>query len=200
MFLGSSAFLGFLGRSVPRNSEEPRTPRNRKGVAGMRTVWEGKHIFVRERDGWEYVERKKATEAVIVVAKTDDGKVVLVEQERKPLAARVIEFPAGLVGDEDDSDAAATARKELEEETGFTCAKVERLAGGPSSAGITSEIIHYFRATGLRRAGDGGGVEGENIRVHLVPEPEIRDWLRAKEREGLLIDAKLWSGLYWLTL
>jgi len=164
----------------------------------MKTVWEGKHIVVRERDGWEYVERKTATEAVVVMGKTDDGKVVFVEQERKPVASRVIEFPAGLVGDEDDAGPDATARKELEEETGFTCASVERMAGGPSSAGITSEIIHYFRATGLRRTGDGGGVGSEKITVHLVPEREVVDWLRGKEREGLLIDAKLWSGLFWL--
>jgi len=166
----------------------------------MKTVWEGKHIVVRERDGWEYVERKAATEAVVVMGKTDDGKVVFVEQERKPVASRVIEFPAGLVGDEDDAGPDATARKELEEETGFTCSDVERMAGGPSSAGITSEIIHYFRATGLRRTGDGGGVGSEKITVHLVPEGDVVDWLRGKEREGLLIDAKLWSGLFWLTL
>jgi len=165
----------------------------------MHTIFEGKHVVVRERDGWEYVERKKATEAVVILAKTDDGRVVFVEQERKPVGARVIEFPAGLIGDEDEeADAAATARKELEEETGFVCTNVERLAGGPSSAGITSEIIHFYRATGLRRTGDGGGIGNEKITVHLVPEAEVIDWLRRKEAEGLLIDAKLWGGLYWL--
>lgn len=165
----------------------------------MHTVFEGKHVFVRERDGWEYIERKKATEAVIIVAKTEDEKVILVEQERKPLGKRVIEFPAGLIGDESkDDDAAKTARKELEEEAGFTCASVEHCATGPSSPGITSEILHYYRAVDVKRSGDGGGIDDEKITVHLVPERELRDWLRDKERSGVLIDIKIWGGLYWL--
>ena len=66
----------------------------------MRTIFEGKHVFVRERDGWEFVERKTATEAVAIVAVTEAGEVVLTEQYRRPVDARVIDWPAGLIGDE----------------------------------------------------------------------------------------------------
>src|SRR5512141_758659 len=103
-----------------------------------RRIFEGKHVFVCERDGWEYVERKKAKSAVAIVAETDDGRVVLTEQYRRPVDARVIDYPAGLVGDESGhDDPAETAKKELKEETGYTCARVERVAGGPTSPGIT---------------------------------------------------------------
>lgn len=159
------------------------------------TVFEGKRVFVRERDGWEFVERKKATEAVVVLAKTEDGRIILVEQYRRPVDARVIEFPAGLI-DDPSLDAEATARKELDEEAGYGCTTLEEVAAGPSSPGITSEIIRFFRAAGVTRTGDGGGVEGEDITVHLVPERDAVDWLNEKERQGVLIDAKLWSGLY----
>lgn len=161
----------------------------------MNTVFEGKHLLVRERDDWQYVERKSATEAVAVVAETDAGELVLTEQHRKPLDARVIDFPAGLVGDEEGTaDPEKTARKELEEETGYTCDSVELLARGPSSPGITSEIVSLYRARGVRRRGEGGGVGGENITVHVVPRGSLREWLREKEREGVLIDLKL--GIY----
>lgn len=161
----------------------------------MKTVFEGKHLLVRERDDWQYVERKQAREAVAVVAETDEGELILTEQQRKPLNARVIDFPAGLVGDEEGtSDPEATAKKELEEETGYTCESVELLARGPSSPGITSEIVSLYRARGVRKQGQGGGVGGENITVHVIPRGSVRDFLRDKEREGVMTDLKL--GIY----
>ena len=158
----------------------------------MKTVFEGKHVLVIENDDWEYVERKKGKEAVAVVAMTDDDRVVLTEQVRKPLNARVIDFPAGLVGDEDGhDDPEQTARKELEEETGYTCDSVELIARGPTSPGITSEIVSLYRATGVRQIGKGGGVGNEDITVHVIPRSELRDWLRRRAREGVITDLKL---------
>jgi ADP-ribose pyrophosphatase len=154
----------------------------------MKTIFEGKHVVVRERDGWEFVERKRAKEAVAIVAVTDAGELVLTEQYRRPVDARVIDFPAGLI---EEFDVVETARRELEEETGFACATIERLASGPTSPGITSEIMHLVRARGLRRGGAGGGVGGEEITVHLVPRQELAEWLRRKESEGVLVDLRV---------
>jgi ADP-ribose pyrophosphatase len=161
----------------------------------VKRVFEGKKVVVLERDGWEFVERKKAKSAVVIVARNAEGKVILVEQLRRPVDARVIEFPAGLVGDEGNNDEAETARKELEEETGYRCASVERLAGGPTSPGITSETIAFFLATGLERAGSGE----EEITVHEVALDGIEEWLRARADDGVLIDVKVWAGFYFLT-
>ncbi len=154
----------------------------------METIFEGKHVVVRERDGWEFVERKSAKEAVAVVAVTDAGEIVLTEQYRRPVDARVIDFPAGLI---EEFDVLETARRELEEETGFACASVEHIAAGPSSPGITSEIVHVVRAGGLRRVSRGGGVGGEDITVHVVPSGELAEWLRRKEAEGVRVDLKV---------
>jgi len=163
----------------------------------MKPIFEGKHLLVLERDDWQYVERKKGKEAVAVIAETDDGEVILTEQYRAPLDARVLDFPAGLVGDAEGSDdPEETARKELEEETGYTCDSVELLVKGPTSAGITSEIVSIYRAHGVRKKGEGGGVGGESITVHRVPRAGIVEWLREKERHGVLIDIKL--GSYFL--
>ena len=166
----------------------------------MKTVFEGDHVLVLERDGWQYVERKQGKEAVAVIAETEDGKVILTEQLRRPVDARVIDFPAGLVGDEGGSDdPAETAKRELEEETGYVCDSVELLAKGPTSPGITSEVVSLYRAHGVRKKGAGGGVGGEDITVHTVPREELAAWLKHKERERVLVDLKLWSGLYFLT-
>lgn len=162
----------------------------------MKTVFEGKHILVLERDDWQYVERKKGKEAVAVIAMTEGGELILTEQFRRPLNANVIDFPAGLVGDgEGSDDPEETAKKELEEETGFTCDSVELLTKGPTSAGITSEIVSLYRAKGVRKIGEGGGVGGERITVHLVALSGIRKWLHDKERDGALVDIKLGAYL-----
>jgi ADP-ribose pyrophosphatase len=155
----------------------------------MHTVFEGKHVFVKERDGWEYVERTNATEAVAVIAITDNDELVLTEQYRRAVDAKVIDWVAGLL--DSGKDAEATARQELSEEAGFACTRIEHVASGPSSPGITSEIVHIVRAHGLRRTGEGGGVGGEKIAVHLVPRREALEWLRRKESDGVLVDLKV---------
>lgn len=156
-------------------------------------------LLVLERDGWEYVERKRGKSAVAVIAITDGDEIILVEQHRKPVDARVIDLPAGLIGDEDSSDAVETARKELEEEAGYSCETVEVLSEGVSSPGITSERIVLARARGLERTGEGGGVKGEKITVHLIALAGVRKWLHDRERAGILIDMKVWAGLYFAT-
>lgn len=164
-------------------------------------ICESERLVIYKTDDWEFVERKKGKEAVVVIAETSDGRIILTEQLRRPVAARVIEFPAGLVGDEDDNaDAASTARKELEEETGYTCERVELLARGPSSPGITSEIISFYRAVNVTKKGRGGGVGSEDITVHEVTPAELRKWLKTKESSGVLTDIKLWAGLHFLSL
>jgi ADP-ribose diphosphatase len=156
-----------------------------------RKIFEGKKVVVRERKEWEFVERKKAKEAVAILALTDDGELILTEQYRPPVDARVIDLPAGLI---EQYEAEETAWRELEEETGFTCDEVILLASSPTSPGITSEIVHFYRAKGVRRVGKGGGVGGEDIEVHLVRLADMPSWLESRKS---LIDAKIWAGLYF---
>lgn len=155
---------------------------------------ETKHLRILDRDGWEYVERKRAKEAVAIIATTERGELILTEQYRRPVDARVIDLPAGLIEDHGPEE---TARMELEEETGFRCASLERLASAPTSPGITSEIVTFFRARDLTRAGDGGGIGEEEITVHAVALDGIENWLREREREGMLVDVKVWSALWF---
>lgn len=157
-----------------------------------RTIFEGQRVLVRERDGWEFVERKKGKSAAAVIARTDDGKIVLVGQYRRPVDARVIDFAAGLIGDEGNESAEDTARKELEEETGYRCKHLQRLTTAPTSPGITSETVVFFLASGLERAGEAE----EEITVYEIDAEKIVEWLRARESEGVLIDVKVWAGLY----
>ena len=135
------------------------------------------------------------------MAVTQDQKLVLVEQYRIPVHARTIELPAGIIGDEPGGSGEAHAEaagRELAEETGFEAGRIEKLTHGPASSGLTSETVTLFLATQLRRTGPGGGVSHEDITVHEVPLVEVQEWLQAKANSGLLIDPKVYAGLYFV--
>lgn len=152
------------------------------------TRWEGKYLRLVTDGGWEYVERVGGMTAVVVVAQ-HDGNYILVEQARVPLGGRrCIELPAGLVGDEDDKGIEETAIKELEEETGFLCDRVERLGEFFSSPGMVAEGFTLVRVHGVR---PGGTKSEEDIAVHLVAPDEMAAFIAAKRAEGLAIDTKL---------
>jgi len=163
-------------------------------------VADGKHIQLVRRGSWEFARRKGICGIVGVVAVTDNGRLVLVEQDRPPVGKRVIELPAGLAGDakgHEAEDLADAARRELLEETGYSARSMERLAAGAASAGMTDEVITLFRATGLTKTGDAKGDGSEDIAVHEVPLDAVTHWLAAREREGKLIDLKVYCGLYF---
>lgn len=163
------------------------------------TMWEGKYLRLVKRGRWEYAERTNAGSAVIVIAVTPEQKLLFVEQFRIPLGAPTIEMPAGLVGDLDEDDTIEeAARRELLEETGWEAGEVTRLMVGPTSSGLSNELVAFVRATGLRRVHAGGGDETEDITVHEVPVADAPRWLAAKMAAGYAMDAKLWAGLWLL--
>jgi ADP-ribose pyrophosphatase len=155
------------------------------------TMWEGRFVRALKRGKWEYVSRANDIKAVVILAEYD-GKVILIDQPRVPIGGRCVELPAGLVGDEDpDATPETTAIKELEEETGFTAERVERLGDFHASPGMLSESFTLVRAHGVRRIGEGGGDENEDICVHLVARTNIPAFLEQKRREGFAVDVKL---------
>ena len=160
----------------------------------------GRYLNLLERDGWELVSRSNASGVVKLVAVTPESEIVLVEQHRKPVNARVIELPAGLVGDHVSLEETVfeAARRELEEETGYAAEHLELLMTCPSSAGMSDEIVTFILATGLERVGPGGGDDSEDIRVHVVPLAEVDRWLLDKQTRGTPLDPKIYAGLYWL--
>src|SRR5262245_4821956 len=94
----------------------------------------GRFLRLVDEGGWEYVTRPGVSGVVVLVAVTPAGKLLLVEQRRVPVHGRVIELPAGLVGDDGDrrdEPLATAAHRELIEETGYEASEMVRLASGP---------------------------------------------------------------------
>lgn len=157
-------------------------------------LYRGSHLIFRRRGSWEYVERKRRAPGVLVVATTPEEVLVLIDEFRAPVSARVVSLPAGLVGDKGERESAETAaRRELLEETGYECSDLEFLGAGPSSPGLSSEMVTFLRARGVRKVGDPR--PEEDTHVHLVPFDEAVAWTRARAAEGVLIHPMLWAGL-----
>lgn len=157
----------------------------------------GRFLQLLKRGRWEYVDRPNTRGAVGVIATTDRGELVLIEQMRVPLGRVCVELPAGLAGDlDDDPDEsfAEAARRELLEETGYRAAQIQHLFPAVTSPGLTTESIDLYRATGLTREHAGGGVGSESIRVHLVPVVEVDAWLAQRSAMGRAVDIKVYTA------
>jgi ADP-ribose pyrophosphatase len=159
----------------------------------------GRFLGLKEYDRWEYAYRTNASGVIVLVPLTDAGELVLVEQYRIPVQSRVLELPAGLVGDNGDldEDFRVAANRELVEETGYRANSLEELLTSPSTPGMANEMITIFLASGLERVGPGGGDGNEDITVHVVPLKNAVEWLEARKSEGIMIDHKIYAGLFW---
>lgn len=163
------------------------------------TLFKTRWLALNRIGHWDFVSRPDSDDCVGILAITDEQKVILVEQFRIPVQKRTVELPAGIVGDEEEhrgEPLEETARRELLEETGYEADSVKTLCISPTSAGMTSEQTHLFIATGLHKAGPGGGVAGEDISTTEVALDELREYLKSREQEGLLIDYKIYAALW----
>jgi ADP-ribose pyrophosphatase len=171
-----------------------------KHTEPRRVLAEGRFARLVAQDGWEWVERVNTSGAVVIVAVTENAELLLVEQYRIPLASRVIELPAGLVGDVAGSEhekLAEAACRELREETGYEATHWEYLTEGPASAGLSNETYALFLVRKARQVGPGGGDEREDIQVHRVPLHQVPAWLRQRRQQGILVDPRVYAGLYF---
>lgn len=166
-----------------------------------KVIAKGNWVELVEDEGWEYTNRIRGTSAVIIPTLTKDNEYIFVEQFRKPVDGNTIEWPAGLVGDEDgqeDEDIVVAACRELEEEAGYKANVTVHTGSYAASAGAISEMLNFVLCMGCEQVGEGGGIDGENITVHVVPKDDVMTWMNARAEEGFILDAKLYSGIFLL--
>jgi ADP-ribose pyrophosphatase len=129
--------------------------------------------------------------AVMMIALTDDGRLVLERQYRYPLRASFIEFPAGKI--DAGETLLACAQRELLEETGYRARDWTYLGDFHNAIGYSDEKIYVYLARGLTfeaaRTDD-----GEVLEVFTATLEELLDWIR----DGLVSDVKTIVGAYWL--
>ena len=118
----------------------------------------------------------------VIAAVTDDNKIIMVKQFRKPMESPILEVPAGkLDGDEDPADAAL---RELSEETGYTAGKLEKLTEFYPSVGYTTEVLHIYLATDLKP----GACHPDENEVLEVMEMDLEEVYR------IVMDGRIHDG------
>jgi 8-oxo-dGDP phosphatase len=108
---------------------------------------------------------------VNVVALTDRDEVVLIRQYRHGVEAVHYEIPAGSTDPEDTSMEEA-ARRELQEETGYTGGRWSLLATLSANPALQNNLVYTFLAEGVT-AGASSPEASEEITVHLTPLDQI---------------------------
>ncbi len=126
--------------------------------------------------------------AVVVVALTAQGEVVLERQFRYPLHQVFIELPAGKI--DPNEDVLHTGQRELLEETGYQASHWVKLGIQHPCIGYSNEVIHIYLAHGLQ-AGQHQRDHDEAMDVFTWP------WARLMQavEEGALTDSKTLSAL-----
>ncbi|TVY11532.1 NUDIX hydrolase [Paenibacillus cremeus] len=121
--------------------------------------------------------------AVAVLALTPDDKMLVVEQYRKPIEKSQIEIPAGKLDAGEAPEGAA--RRELVEETGYTCGSIRLLSSFYTSPGFADEIIHLYVAEGLIK-GEATPDEDEFLTLEAITLEQAQAYIR----EQRISDAK----------
>lgn len=130
--------------------------------------------------------------AVAIIPITDEGKIILVEQYRKALERSLIETPAGKL--EPGEKPEVTARRELEEETGYGCHRLTFLQSFATSPGFADEIIHVYVAEDLYLVNEKADLDEDEFVDILEATIEEAEQMMAS---GKIFDAKTAYSILW---
>lgn len=121
--------------------------------------------------------------SVVILPITNDGHVVMIENKRWQIGARILELPAGTI--DRSEDPLVCASRELVEETGYRAGQLEHLQSICALPGLTTEVMHVYLARELTWVGQ-SLQDDEDIRVQLL----TLDDLRKRITRGAIIDGK----------
>ncbi len=122
---------------------------------------------------WDLIDHKGAA---AVVAVREDGKLLMVRQYRNALERETLEIPAGgRNGREEPTETAA--RRELEEETGYICERLELLVSIYTTVAFCNEKIDIYLAKNLKSPGQQHLDEDEYINVEAYSVEELKQMI-----------------------
>src|SRR5699024_6239867 len=105
--------------------------------------------------------------AVAIIPVTEDGKIIFVEQFRRPLNRTQFEMPGGKR--ETGENIEVTALRELEEETGYTTTTLKYITSFYTSPGFADEVIHLYYTDELKELDvKVDGDEDEFVELHFL--------------------------------
>ena len=156
-------------------------------VLSIKTIHKGRILTIETMEVELKEGRKSLREiircprAVMIVPVTRDGEYVLTRQYRAPLNDFNLEFPAGVL--EDNEDPAECARRELQEETGYTAGRVTAVGQILASEGMIDQKLYIFLAEDLTPGEQ--QLEGEeDIAVEKYSLPQLIQMINQGKIKG----------------
>jgi ADP-ribose pyrophosphatase len=158
--------------------------------------WQGRRIRVRV-DEVERGDGHRATREIVEhpgavgILAWDGARLAMVRQWRQATGRALLEIPAGTL--EPDEAPAATARRELAEETGLAAATWEDGPRFYTAPGFCTELMHLYLATELSDAA-----------ADADPDEQLeRSWMSIDDAvaaidDGRIEDAKSIAAIGWL--
>jgi ADP-ribose pyrophosphatase len=130
--------------------------------------------------------------SVVILPLLDDGRVVLIKNERVSIGRELWELPAGTR--EPNEDPALCAARELEEETGYRAQALVPLFSFYLTPGISDERMHAYVARGLTKT-----QQALDPTEQIEPVPTLLDEVLRMIKMGEIEDAKtLATMLFWM--
>ncbi len=127
------------------------------------------------KGAWEWVQVKNYKKSVVVLPLTKDGKVVVEKQYRYPVRDYILGLPSGLV--ENGEIPEQSARRELEEETGYVAKELKFLFTGYVCPGLTDMVTYYYYAPNVVKIGKRELEPLEDIEVLEIPSENLLNFL-----------------------
>ena len=135
---------------------------------------------------WDFLEHKGAAAVVPVLP---DGRIIMVRQYRNALDRFTLEIPAGAKNFPEEEGIVCAAR-ELEEETGYRCEKLEPLVNLVTTVAFCNETIDVFLAKDLIPSSQNLD-EDEFIELEYYTIEELSSMIH----QGILQDSKTVAAL-----
>jgi ADP-ribose pyrophosphatase len=138
---------------------------------------------------WDFLQHKKGGGACVVPV-LPDGRILMIHQYRPAVDRETIELPAG-ARDAEDVDTSVTAKRELEEETGYSSEEISPLVKIQTAVAYCNEYTDIYLARNLQPIGDQHLDEAEEIKVEAFEKEELLRRIYA----GEIRDAKTVAGI-----
>ena len=157
-------------------------------------IYKGKILTLRRDkvtvvNGEAYREIIEHGGGATIIGITNEGKMLMVRQYRKPADRVVFEAPAGKI--DPGEDPIVTAKRELKEETGYTADNIEFITQFYPSVGYDEEILYLYLATGLT-PGETDFDDNEALDIEEWDVMELHDMvMRGEIQDGKTIIAIL---------
>jgi ADP-ribose pyrophosphatase len=186
--------MAFCAAGISPNFQEKMTDLTETQIASEQ-AFKGKLLDVR-RDTVRLPDGTTGTReyivhpgAVMVIPIFENGDVLIEHQFRYPIGQAMIEFPAGKL--DAGEEALTAAKRELQEETGYTATHWQHLHTHHPLIAYSTERIEFYVAKGLT-PGARSLDQGEFLCVERVAAAQLLSQLDA----GNITDGKTVAGIF----